>query len=618
MLSSPETIVELSTGASLAGDSPLSCVRVEASPDLCGGVPSTEPVEVPMASPEGRTDPAKCLGDSGSPCNSGSPSRYPEDTAGPLPGTPLLTAPGRSAEAAHQSTPFGLNRFFLLGVYVLYTFVSARVLFGWPNLSSMLFRAGAFEWLCLGEDLVTDKRYICHAQDNAVQLLFTVGVAVAFCFSLGAGLLMDFKGPKVCACVGQLMNTTGWVLLGVASEQCQTYIPGVLCLALGADAGYLPCLNISNLFPRHEGLVIVTMSAAMSASFSIPTIMDTSWKNNPHQSFFSICMAYAGAGTGLCFVVALLLFPLRAYKSQEELSRLAGGVRASGAGLAMVDKHGIAAAGGGFDNSVQEEDCLVAPRSEANTRQSTGLRTEGQSGVGPAEEGAPSPVVVSLEVQEPSEQETPAVMIPFSKQLRSPYFYCFYIYWPLNALFYSFYMTSAENLFNASVNDLLGILGPVSMIPSIVLGKVADTWGVMSLVLFIISSGVFMYVFALTRVVPCYYISAVFSCLYVSNFSGQMYAYMGDTFKTTDFGKVVGLTSATGGLLSLLRIPLHDDLTVRIFKANYVYTCIIMLAISLICFCLALYLFFLKRKWPKAYLYPKERSRTSARVVHSP
>lgn len=271
--------------------------------------------------------------------------------------------------------------------------------------------------------------------------------------------------------------------------------------------------------------------------------------------------------------------------------------------------------GAGGGDVVQDGDCRVTSCMEVNTRQSTGVRAEGQPKTDSNEGAAPSSVVISFQALDQSEDEMSPVVIPFSKQLRSPYFYCFYIYWPLNALFYSFYMTSAENLFNASVNDLLGILGPVSMIPSIILGKVADTWGVMSLVLFIITSGVFMYVFALTRVEACYYISAVFSCLYVSNFSGQMYAYMGDTFKTTDFGKVVGLTSATGGLLSLLRIPLHDDLTVRIFKANYVYTCALMLAISLFCFCLALYLFFLKRKWPKAYLSPEKRPKAAAGVA---
>ncbi|PFH36319.1 transporter, major facilitator family protein [Besnoitia besnoiti] len=534
-----------------------------------------------------------------------------------LPSIPLLPADGLEAEAkaasarepvtgaqaaAEQRRPFNLSRYVLLVVYVLYTFASARVLFGWPNLSSMLFRAGAFSWLCRGEPLVEDKRYLCRAQDSAVQFLFTVGIAVAFCFSLGAGLLMDFRGPKVCACVGQLMNTLGWILLGVAGESCQTYIPGVLCLALGADAGYLPALNISNLFPGHEGLVIVTMSAAMSASFSVPTIMDASWRSNPNQSFFSICLAYALAGTGLCFLVALFLFPAQSYKSQEELAQK----------IRQENQEREREA----QNELAERPPLEKHKSDATAAQTAapGASLEESMEASPdatgasSQQGLASPAAGDAQKADRAEDAGVGVAfeaarcIPFSKQIRSPYFYCFYIYWPLNALFYNFYMTSAENLFNAEINDLLGILGPLSMIPSILLGKVADMWGVMSLVLFIITSGVLMYAFAIPKSLFCYYVSAVFSCLYLSNFSGQMYAYMGDTFRSTDFGKVVGVTSATGGLLSLLRIPLHDALTVRVLDGDYFYACVTMLGLALICFCLALHLFFLKRRWPKAYL----------------
>ncbi|KEP64157.1 UNVERIFIED_CONTAM: transporter, major facilitator family protein [Hammondia hammondi] len=503
---------------------------------------------------------------------------------------------GSQAAAALQPRPFNLSRYVLLVVYVLYTFASARVLFGWPSLSSMLFRAGAFEWLCREEPHVTDKRYLCLAQDSAVQLLFTVGVAVAFCFSLAAGLLMDFKGPKVCACVGQLMNTVGWILLGIASEDCQTYIPGVFCLALGADAGYLPSLNISNLFPGQEGLVIVTMSAAMSASFSIPTIMDGFWRSHPDHSFFWICVTYAITGTGLCFLVALFLFPARSYKSQEEMTREAPTLNARGKEAASADMPGVRT-----NVSCEREGLDFTP--EANSSWET------VEGVGDRAEGAEVGRCSSERDGEGTQLE--ASLVPFSRQLRSPYFYCFYIYWPLNALFYNFYMTSAENLFNAHVNDVLGILGPLSMVPAILLGHVADTWGVMALVLFISSAGVFMYAFALCRFTPCYYVSAVFSCLYLSNFSGQMYAYISDTFQSTDFGKVVGITSATGGLLSLLRIPLHDKFTLGVLEGDYFYTCLMMLCLTLVCLCLAVYLFLLKRRWPKAYLPPPKPAELS-------
>lgn len=452
--------------------------------------------------------------------------------------------------ASEQPTPFGLNRFLLVVVYTIYVFTSARVLFGWPHLSNMLLSDKAYSWRCEGEPIVEGKRYLCARQDSSVQLLFTLGIGISFCCSLAAGTLLDWGGPKLTACVGQLCSTIGWIMMGLASEDRQLYIPAVIFMALGADAGYLPSMNIANLFPGYEQLVIVGMCSAMSASFSITSIMDAVLRSSPKLTFKTICLLYAGLGSGMCLLVALIAMPVKQYKSQEELTH------------------------------------LFIKETEANDRQnSRGDET----------------VLASNAAQKNAEQD-----VTFFSQLRTRHFILMLIYWPLNALFYNFYLTSAENMFGKRANDLIGILGPVSMVPSILLGFLADRFGVMSLVLFIISSGVCMYAFALMPFTAAHYISPVFSCLYVSNFSGQMYAYVGDTFRSTDFGRVVGIISITGGVMGLLRIPLNDKLTLNVFDGNYRYTCGIMFGVAIFCFLIALWLFFIKRKQQKAYMSEEE------------
>lgn len=458
-------------------------------------------------------------------------------------------SPTGPSRASDQSRPCDLNRFFLLVVHILYVAISARVLFGWPHLSNMLLRDGAYLWRCEGEPLVEGKRYACTRQDSGVQLLFTLGIGLSFCCSLAAGALLDWKGPKLTACIGQLCNTIGWVMMGLANENRQLYIPAVIFMAMGADAGYLPSMNIANLFPGYESLVIVGLCAAMSASFSVTSIMDAILRAHPNMTFQKICMLYAGLGTGLCLLVALVAMPLKQYKSQEEIT------------------------------------LAYTKRQEMNERQSS---TDGDT-------------ELSRDSRRKKRQEA-----TFTNQLRSLHFILIFIYWPLNALFYNFYLTSAENLFGKDINNLIGILGPVSMVPSILLGFLADRYGVMSLVLFIISSGVCMYAFALMPFLAAHYISPIFSCLYVSNFSGQMYAYVGDTFRSTDFGRVVGIISVTGGLIGLLRIPLNDQLTLQVFGGNYRYTCAVMLALTVFCFFIALWLFFVKQKQQKAYMTEEE------------
>ncbi|KAL8273716.1 hypothetical protein Esti_002316 [Eimeria stiedai] len=467
-------------------------------------------------------------------------------------GVPRKQASGGPLRASEQATPCGLNRFVLLVVHALYVAVSARVLFGWPHLSNMLLHDGAYLWRCEGEPLVDGKRYACARQDSSIQMLFTLGIGVSFCCSLAAGALLDWGGPKLSACLGQLLTTIGWVLLGIASEERQVYVLAVVFIAMGADAGYLPSMNIANLFPGYESLVIVGVCAAMSASFSVTSIMDAAWRAKPDLSFQSICLMYAGLGPGLCFVVAAVAMPASQYKSQEELT------------LAY-----------------------------ARERESSAVRSSTEAEAEAAGESS-------------SKQHSKEENNSFFTQLGTSHFLLFFVYWPLNALFYNFYLTSAENLFGRNINNLIGLLGPVSMVPSIVLGFVADRWGVMSLVLFVISSGVCMYSFALMpfAAAPC--ISAVFSCLYVSNFSGQLYAYVGDTFRSTDFGRLVGIISITGGLTGLLRIPLNDELTLQVFEGNYRYTCALMLGVAILCLVLAVWLTVIKRRQQKAYVTEEE------------
>lgn len=210
---------------------------------------------------------------------------------------------------AEQKTPFGLNKYALLFIYVFYTFSTARIYFGWPNLSNMLFRAGAYSWLCeLNSSKLTNHRYQCTEQDSAVQFLFVLVCAVAFCCSFISGTFMDLKGPKLTAVIGQCLNFTAWCLLAFSDRNSKTYIPAMVFMGLGADAGFLPAANICNIFPKNEKLLIATISAAMGTSFAIPVILDTLWLSNPTLTLKELCLWYAGFGPGLAAILAGLFF----------------------------------------------------------------------------------------------------------------------------------------------------------------------------------------------------------------------------------------------------------------------------------------------------------------------
>lgn len=165
--------------------------------------------------------------------------------------------------AKRQRTPCGAGRMAILCIYIFYAFLTARIYFAWPNLSNLLFRSEAYIWLCDDElaaglpDLRLPenggKRYACEEQNSVVGSMFVTCLAFAFSFSLAAGLLLDYLGPRVTAIVGQLFNGAAWLLLAFASEECPTYYAAFIFMGIGSDIGYLPLLSAANLFPGHEG-----------------------------------------------------------------------------------------------------------------------------------------------------------------------------------------------------------------------------------------------------------------------------------------------------------------------------------------------------------------------------
>eukprot|EP00922_Rhytidocystis_sp_ex-Travisia-forbesii_P007424 GHVS01010844.1.p1 GENE.GHVS01010844.1~~GHVS01010844.1.p1 ORF type:complete len:748 (-),score=105.48 GHVS01010844.1:184-2427(-) len=230
-------------------------------------------------------------------------------------------SPSCDSRASRQRTPCGVNRFVLLVIYVLYVFTTGCIYFGWPSLSIMLFMQDAYVWLCPdGAETAAHQPYKCSDQDTEVQRLFQIATPVHFVTSAMAGYLMDNMGPKATGAIGQGLNCIAWVLLSQASESTQTYIPAFIFIGLGADAAFLPTMTVSNLFPGNEGLVIAVMGAANSASYAMPVILLAIMEaRGGKPAFEATCLLYAGVGTGMSFVVAMLLLPREPFVSEVHL-----------------------------------------------------------------------------------------------------------------------------------------------------------------------------------------------------------------------------------------------------------------------------------------------------------
>lgn len=200
------------------------------------------------------------------------------------------------------STPLGLSKYVLLCVYTLQAFLTGCVYFGWPALSSMLYRSGAYAWLCSPSDVAgaakdsgysaaaaaagsstaatpaSSRLYLCNSQDAAVAPLFTVCHVSDCIMCVIAGYLTDRCSPKGVCMFGQSLHAVGWTLLACSSKGFPAYVPAMIFIGCGSATANLPLLRVALLFPRNKATVITILGAANTGSFAVPCILDGIWR----------------------------------------------------------------------------------------------------------------------------------------------------------------------------------------------------------------------------------------------------------------------------------------------------------------------------------------------------
>ncbi|KFH10278.1 putative transmembrane protein [Toxoplasma gondii VAND] len=224
-------------------------------------------------------------------------------------------------------TRIAIPRSIILFMYILSAFLTGSTYFGWPAFSHLLFKSGAFSWECpVDEDGVvikalpsptgngSAKPFICDQQDAAVAPLFTVA-QVSECFMcIFSGVLLDNLSPMVVSLLGQLLNSTGWILLACSSKNFRAYIPAMICIGCGTETTYLPLLRVASLFPGRRATVITVIGAANSAAFAIPLILVKIWEAaGPAWSFGDICAFYLCIGPLFCAVITICFIPYKGF-----------------------------------------------------------------------------------------------------------------------------------------------------------------------------------------------------------------------------------------------------------------------------------------------------------------
>ncbi|KFH12203.1 putative transporter [Toxoplasma gondii VAND] len=497
-----------------------------------------------------------------------------------------------------QPTPCGVNRFILLGIYLIYSLLTGRVFFAWPSISNMLFRDGAYLWNCgdLDDPAAVDhrleenggKRFACEDQNTAVQNLFVVCLACAFACALLAGLLLDKLGPKLTGMFGQTCNFTAWVLLGFAGEGVPTYYPAFVLMGVGADSGYMASLSIANLFPGHEALVVALLGSAKSLSYAMPAILDTLDANSSVISVKDVCLGYAVLGPGLCWLICLVLIGFHPFlpwasfvhieEAVEQLARRQSGrqwsqvFRSSSVSTIFKMKRGK------ISGSREEDGDSSRPQIESVNRRTSSVTVHSSGPSAPAADPAPS----------------------LRRQLMSPYCILMVVHTVIQSILYPFLSTSAENLYGKDVNNFLGICLPFGCVACIIYGKLTDMYGITKVLIGLNTIITVVFVLTLIHTVATSYIAAVLIIVYVGFYSSQVYCFVSDTFAAAQFGRIVGTIFIVGGFSSLLKIPLQS-MVVEVFHSVYTWPVIMMIGLCCFNYGILGVLLYFKRKNPHPF-----------------
>ncbi|KAL8433468.1 hypothetical protein ACSSS7_003858 [Eimeria intestinalis] len=434
-------------------------------------------------------------------------------------GLPRSDAPG-----AQQPTPLNLNRYVLLLLYAIQTFMTGCVYFGWAPLSAMLLKAGVFSFKCAVDEkgaYVDDQRregenYICDEQDASVQSLYVITLAVHCTMSALAGTMMDTLGPKITSVIGQSFHLIGWSLISTLTPKSHAAVYlGFIFMGLGADTAFLPTLLVTRLFPGSAASVITLIGSASSASFAIPLILHSYLTNNG----ISGCWWYVGFGPCLFMVIDALIMPLKPYKVFEAdllpaQQSFQGPESPASATTPPLD---------------QQEIHDFSP--ESNIK---GLKGGHQTA---------EPVEVSSDHR-------------FFQTVFSEKYVLVVIYFIAVGWITSFYQEAHDRILVPKARDFLGTVLPFSFIPCILLGKLAEFIGIVPVMGIVNTCGIMAYAFTLKRTAATGIISVLWFMIYMSLFVSQVFVYVEETFPSQFFGRLVGIVQLVGGLLSLLCSPL--------------------------------------------------------------
>ncbi|XP_026192991.1 uncharacterized protein LOC34618241 [Cyclospora cayetanensis] len=500
--------------------------------------------------------------------------------------------------AASQATPYGVNRYVLLLVYLFLVVLMGSDYLGWGPLSSMLYRSRAFYWLCSEDEILSATsqsspgKPICIPQRQAIQTLFSGSYATYFIANALAGFLVDFAGPKVTALLGATLSACGWLMLGASCETFRVLLPSFLMIGGGAGMIYLPLLCIVNLFPGSFGIVLTLMGASLSLSLSVPSLLNSMHRSGVSLSF--VCWMYAVVGPLMGILVISLFVPLEGFidvdlfvlvrtgqPSQPSCSLPEALQQQQQREPQQLEQQDPQQPEPQQQQQLEQLEQQQPQQFEQQQQQRPRVSLRGSCRRG----NVYSCGYQSLRSEYPAgcktsgDQRCPAVALstvtdddyfkPFRVEAWSFVYFAVCGYFTLCSLSMLYYQKAAPVILTEPGQMALEIASPLSTIPCIILGRVTDYIPIVYVMMFVNFTGAVSFLLAAYPIGDASIISVCFFSVYIAIFTSQVFIYIKSLFTSIHFGKLAGIACMLGGIISVSIERVYCQLTEKHFKGNY-------------------------------------------------
>ncbi|EUD67147.1 hypothetical protein C922_02297 [Plasmodium inui San Antonio 1] len=456
--------------------------------------------------------------------------------------------------SSEQKTPFNINRNIILFLYFILIVLTNRLFFGWPNLSNLLFREGAYVWKCTknssgGYDKIDDKRYVCEDQDKAVQTIFVFGSSAYFAFSFFNGIIVDYLGSRFSMLLGHVLNLIGWILLIISNEHFDAYVISGVFMAASIDLASFSTLNASGLYPGNENLIVNIISGAGSLSAGTMTVLDL-LITGLDLSFKTFMLWYMCITVLFFFILTIFLFPKSRYYRQYEFDNYYSSRDLSMKGAGDTSNRGKGGstnrAGSGVVKSANTATTSVIQKDiEMNVRKGGDVNSSTNNST----------------VSNGNDKKSMFNSTSFKDLLKictCAHFLCLWIYGPLNAIYNTFYFSVVENILSKDKNDILGYILPFSFIPCIIMGNLSDKYGVMVMFSYELFFALCMYVFSYIKSNLAQWISVISNAMYSACANGHLWTFISFTFSSKYHSTLIGLLNFVCGVVSFVRLLLFE------------------------------------------------------------